>query len=92
MPMTRARLAIFLSGAITSGLLIVTAPLHSQRARDRAHKQPASAAAREELLAALHRDAARSGAKARGGAARSSKSSAPRATASASSAPTSGPT
>ena len=49
--MTRVRLAIFVSGAITSGLLIVTAPLYSQAPA--APQAPASAGAREELLAAL---------------------------------------
>ncbi len=52
--MTRARLAIFVSGVITSGLLIVTAPLHSQSPQaGTGASQVAPAGAREALLAAL---------------------------------------
>ena len=52
--MTGARLAIFVSAVITSGLLIVTAPLHSQAPQaGTGAPQPAPAGAREELLAAL---------------------------------------
>jgi len=43
--MTRARLTLFVSGAITSGLLILTAPLQGQA--------PAPSGPRDELLAAL---------------------------------------
>jgi putative heme-binding domain-containing protein len=52
--MTRSLLAIVLSGAITSGLLIVAVPLQGQAPQaGTSAQQPASAAAREELLAAL---------------------------------------
>jgi len=43
--MTRARLTVFVSGAITSGLLMLTAPLQGQA--------PAQSGPRDELLAAL---------------------------------------
>jgi len=48
--MTTARLAIVVSGAVTSALLTFTIPIHSQ---PQAAAQPPAAGAREELLAAL---------------------------------------
>jgi putative heme-binding domain-containing protein len=52
--MSSTRLALFLSGAIASVLLIATAPLEGQAAPGgTAAQQPSSDAAREELLAAL---------------------------------------
>ena len=52
--MTRSPFVLFLSGAITSGLLILTVPLQGQAPQGgTGAQQPAAAGAREELLAAL---------------------------------------